>query len=85
MTGSKIAHNEITGKLGGGLMGVVYCARDSRLNRYVAIKVFPEVLADDRERLESVSLIQQTGDAEAISPYASRPQSITFVGGQRPC
>ena len=50
--GFKIRNYEILDVLGVGGMGEVYRARDIRLNREVAIKVLPEALSSDRERLE---------------------------------
>jgi serine/threonine protein kinase len=50
--GEKIGPFEITAKLGQGGMGVVYLARDTRLNRDVGIKALPEELASDPARLE---------------------------------
>jgi len=50
-TGTRIGAYEITGPLGKGGMGEVYRARDTRLDRDVAIKVLPEHLARDPERL----------------------------------
>src|SRR5207249_3694466 len=55
MAGSRIGPYEIVGPLGAGGMGEVYRARDTKLNRDVAIKVLPESLADDRERLARFS------------------------------
>ena len=51
MLGTKIGHYEITAKLGEGGMGEVYRARDTKLDREVAIKVLPEEFAQDSERL----------------------------------
>ena len=51
MIGTKLAHFEITAKLGEGGMGEVYRAEDTKLGREVAIKVLPEELARDPERL----------------------------------
>ena len=51
MIGRTLAHYEITGRLGAGGMGEVYLARDTRLDRQVALKVLPAELSDDPERL----------------------------------
>ncbi len=50
-TGSRLGIHEILGLLGVGGMGEVYRARDTKLNRQVAIKVLPSAYAHDAERL----------------------------------
>ncbi len=49
--GTKLGPYEILSPLGAGGMGEVYRARDAKLNREVAIKVLPEAVAEDAERL----------------------------------
>jgi eukaryotic-like serine/threonine-protein kinase len=49
--GSRLAHYDIVAVLGVGGMGAVYRARDSKLNRDVAIKVLLATVADDADRL----------------------------------
>jgi serine/threonine-protein kinase len=49
--GTRLGPYEITAKLGEGGMGEVYRARDSRLGREVAVKVLPQEVAGDPERL----------------------------------
>jgi eukaryotic-like serine/threonine-protein kinase len=50
-TGQRLGGFEVLGPLGSGGMGEVYRARDTRLGREVALKVLPESLASDRDRL----------------------------------
>jgi len=58
--GTRLGPYEITGPLGKGGMGEVYRARDTTLNRDVAIKVLPDLFADDAERLARFTREAQT-------------------------
>src|ERR1700727_1456058 len=60
--GTKLGPYEIVSQLGAGGMGEVYRARDSRLDRTVAIQVLPADLSDNAEAKECFD-----GEARAIS------------------
>src|SRR6516162_6470473 len=61
--GSRLGPYEILASIGAGGMGEVYRARDTRLKRDVALKVLPESLAADPDRLRRFQLEAQAASA----------------------
>ena len=71
MTGRTVSHYEILERLGGGGMGEIYRARDTRLNRSVAIKVLP-----NDQSIDNTAKMRFLQEARAASGL-SHPNIIT--------
>ena len=58
-SGTRLGRYEIRSQIGAGGMGEVYLAEDSRLRRKVALKVLPENIAAELDRLRTEARFQE--------------------------
>ncbi len=71
MLGQSIGHYKIISQLGAGGMGEVYLAKDTKLDRRVALKILPSELAADRNRMQR--FVQEAKAASALNHRTFSP------------
>src|SRR5262245_53979306 len=77
--GARVGAYEVVGLLGRGGMGEVYRARDSRLQREVALKILPDLAATDPDRL---ARFEREAQALAALAHANIGQIYGFEDGR---
>jgi eukaryotic-like serine/threonine-protein kinase len=81
-SGTKIGRYEVRSPLGAGGMGEVYLALDTELDRTVAIKILPESLATDEQRLQR--FVQEAKAVSALNhPHILTIYEIGTIGASR--
>src|SRR6187455_1719601 len=82
LPGARVGPYQVTSSLGEGGMGQVYRARDSKLNRDVALKVLPDLFASDPDRLARFTREAQTL-AALNHPNIAHIHGLEQTGGIR--
>jgi serine/threonine protein kinase/tetratricopeptide (TPR) repeat protein len=81
-SGTRLGRYEVRSPIGAGGMGEVYLALDTELDRTVAIKILPEALATDEQRLQR--FVQEAKAASALNhPHILTIYEIGTIGGSR--
>ena len=84
--GSRLGHYDVTARIGEGGMGEVYRARDTKLDREVALKMLPKEITDERRMrltlpriaLVLVAGVLMTSAGEAGQAATTSPEGLIY-------